>query len=127
MPTFRRTVRKALNAELIPAGYELLPKFQRDYIRSYQPLKQTLKMAKKEGLSVGDYLDKKFQLPGVTQSTVDQMASFGILNKDIKRVCEIGPGSGRYLEKVQRLCSPDSYEVYETTPNGRTTWSETNM
>jgi SAM-dependent methyltransferase len=116
MATIRRTIQKGINTILIPAGYELLPRFKRDFVRSYQPLRETLKEASKAGLSIGDYLDKKFQLPGVTQSTIDQLASYGILNSEIKRVCEIGPGSGRYLEKVQRLCSPSSYEVYETDP-----------
>ncbi|MGD0123946.1 MAG: methyltransferase domain-containing protein [Terriglobia bacterium] len=116
MPTVRRTIQKAVNTILIPAGYELLPRFKRDYVRSYQPLRETLKEARKAGLSIGDYLDKKYQLPGVTQSTIDQLASYGILNSEIKRVCEIGPGTGRYLERIQRLCSPSSYEVYETDP-----------
>jgi SAM-dependent methyltransferase len=116
MATFRKTVRKALNSVLVPVGYELLPRFKRDYVRSYQPLRHTLKAAKKAGLSVGDYLDAKFQVPGVTQATIDQLAAYGIFSGEVKRVCEIGPGSGRYLEKVQRLCAPCSYEVYETDP-----------
>ncbi len=116
MPSFRRTVQKALNYLLIPAGYELLPRFKREYIRSYQPLRQTLKAAQKAGLSVGDYLDGKFQVPGVTQTTIDQLAAYGIFGKEVQRVCEIGPGSGRYLEKVQSLCGPCSYEIYETDP-----------
>ena len=114
--SYRRTIQKAVNTILIPAGYELLPRFKRDYVRSYQPLGRTLKEAKKAGLSMGDYIDKKFQVPGVTQSTVDQLEKYGIFSAEVRRICEIGPGTGRYLERVQRLCAPCLYEVYETDP-----------
>lgn len=114
MARFKRAVRKAINSVLIPMDYELLPRFKRDYVRSYQPLKKTLKAAQEAGLSVGDYLDAKFQLPGVTQTTIDQLEACGVFKGEVHRICEIGPGSGRYLEKVQRLCGPCPYEVYET-------------
>lgn len=87
---------------------------------SFQPLRQTLEAAKKAGLSVGDYIDRKYQVPGASQATIDQLEGFGIFNQKIHSVCEIGPGSGRYLEKVQRLCAPRSYEIYETDEN----WSD---
>jgi SAM-dependent methyltransferase len=81
---------------------------------SYQPFRRTLKEARKAGLSVGDYIDAKFHVPGATQSTIDQLAALGIFGANVQRVCEIGPGSGRYLDKVQRLCTPCSYEIYDT-------------
>jgi len=52
--------------------------------------------------------------PGATQFTVDQMARMGVFQGKINDVCEIGPGSGRYLEKVLRACTPARFEVYET-------------
>jgi hypothetical protein len=42
------------------------------------------------------------------------MARLGIFKDKIERVCEIGPGSGRYLEKILKICNPKYYEIYET-------------
>ena len=32
----------------------------------------------------------------------------------LDRVCEIPPGSGRYLERTKAICKPSYYEIYET-------------
>jgi hypothetical protein len=114
MTGFRKATRKKINAFLGRAGFQLVRPGERIHIKSFQPLGLTLKEATKAGLSVGDYIDRKFHVPGATQSTIDQLVVFGILNKSVQSVCEVGPGSGRYLEKVQRLCAPRSYQIYET-------------
>lgn len=105
---------KAVNSMLSVAGLELTRCSQRECVRSFLPFRQTLAEAAKARLSVGDYIDAKYQVPGATQATIDQLMRFGILSPKIQSVCEIGPGSGRYLEKTQRLCEPRSYETYET-------------
>jgi Methyltransferase domain len=110
---FKKAVRNKLNILLGPVGFQLLRPGERDHIKSYQPFKRTLEAARRAGLSVGDYIDSKFQVPGATQATIDRLCEFGVFDKKIQSVCEIGPGSGRYLEKVQRLCAPQSYEIYE--------------
>ncbi len=107
-------IRRELNNLLSHAGFQLLRPGERDHIRSYVPFKETRDGARKAGLSVGDYIDQKFHVPGATQSTIDQMVGLGILGPKIQSVCEIGPGTGRYLEKAQRSCAPCSYEIYET-------------
>lgn len=91
-----------------------------NYIKRYQPLKETLAKAKRAGLSVGDYIDVTFQIPGATQATIDKMVAVGALGADVQTVCEIGPGSGRYLERVQKIGSIESYEIYETDKD----WSQ---
>jgi hypothetical protein len=111
-----RTSRKTLNALLRPTGFQLVRPRERAHIIPFQPFKKTLGEASKAGLSVGDYIDRKFHVPGATQKTIDDLAALGILNKDMQTICEVGPGSGRYLEKVQRLCAPRSYQIYETDP-----------
>jgi hypothetical protein len=113
MATFRKTARRKLNSLLAPTGFQILRAGERDHIKSYQPFRRTQEAARKAGLSVGDFIDSKFQVPGATQATIDQLAGFGVFDKEIHNVCEIGPGSGRYLEKVQRLCTPRLYEIYE--------------
>lgn len=52
--------------------------------------------------------------PGVTQLTIDNLVSLGVYSGAINWVVEIGPGSGRYVEKTLSVCSPSRYEVYET-------------
>jgi len=47
------------------------------------------------------------------------MLELGALHGDVMRVCEIGPGSGRYLDKVVQVCHPTSYEIYETAGEWR--------
>lgn len=120
MTTFRKTARKMLNAILGLFGFQLLRPGERAHIKSFQPFGQTLKEARKAGLSVGDYIDLKFQVPGATQSTIERLTTFGIFGGKVQCVCEVGPGSGRYLEKVQRLCATSSYEIYETDKD----WSD---
>jgi SAM-dependent methyltransferase len=45
------------------------------------------------------------------------MVALGVFAGAVDRVCEIGPGSGRYLERVLALCRPAHYEIYETSPD----------
>jgi hypothetical protein len=40
--------------------------------------------------------------------------SLGVYSGAVNWVVEIGPGSGRYVEKTLSVCSPSRYEVYET-------------
>jgi hypothetical protein len=47
------------------------------------------------------------------------MVDLGVFSGKIERVCEIGPGSGRYLEKTLKACNPDYYEIYETARDWR--------
>ena len=43
------------------------------------------------------------------------IAALGVFEKPINTVLEIGPGSGRYLEKTLAHCTPERYEIYETS------------
>lgn len=86
---------------------------------NYIPLSRTEQDARKAGMSIGDYIDSKNNYLGATQETIDRVASFGVFDQPIIRVCEIGPGSGRYLEKIKVRCQPSSYEIYETAVDWR--------
>jgi SAM-dependent methyltransferase len=86
--------------------------------RDYIPCAQTIAAARRAGVGVGDYIDRTYSRVGVTAETVERMRSSGVLQR-ARRICEIGPGSGRYLEHVQRICSPDRYEIYETAVEWR--------
>ncbi|MFE0425016.1 methyltransferase domain-containing protein [Streptomyces sp. NPDC058953] len=84
-------------------------------IDDFIPFEPTMRAARAAGLSVGDYIDEVMNgTPGATQSTVDELGALGVFAADPKTVLEIGPGSGRYLEKTLKECSPSRYEIYET-------------
>jgi hypothetical protein len=53
-------------------------------------------------------------MPGLSQSTIDKMASLGVFSEPMRAVVEIGPGTGRYLEKTLKAGRPPRYEIYET-------------
>lgn len=89
-----------------------------DY-RDYIPFKETLAGAQAANLSVGDYIDAKHNQPGITRATIEQLAALGVFSRKIERVCEIGPGSGRYLDKTLEQCRPAHYEIYETAQEWR--------
>lgn len=126
MRKLRNTGRRSINSLLGLIGFELVRQDApfTDY-RYYIPFQETLAGAKQAGLSVGDYIDNKYNKPGATQETIDQMAKLGAFSGRIERVCEIGPGSGRYLEKTLRVCSPTYYEIYETAGDWAKWLSET--
>lgn len=63
---------------------------------------------------MGDYIDTKHNKSGATQKTIDEMTRLDVFAGEIDRVCEIGPGSGRYLDKVIKITQPSHYEIYET-------------
>jgi hypothetical protein len=117
----RRTIKDTLSGALGRAGLKLVRTGPRPFqeFRDYIPYEQTVTEAKARGLSAGDYIDQKYGRSGVTQETVDRLESLGVVHRGVRRICEIGPGSGRYLERVKRVCSPNAYEIYETAAKWR--------
>ena len=84
-------------------------------VDDFIPFEATMRAARASGLSVGDHIDAVMNgTPGATQSTIDELRALGVFAAGPKTVLEIGPGSGRYLEKTLKECSPDRYEIYET-------------
>jgi hypothetical protein len=111
----KRIARKSIKAALGVVGLEVVSKAHHwQDVKQFIPFEETMAGAKEAGLSLGAYIDVKHNVPGATQAVHDQLAGFGIFNERIDRVCEIGPGSGRYLEKTLQACKPSHYEVYET-------------
>lgn len=87
----------------------------RDGVDDFIPFEATMRAARAAGLSVGDYIDEVMNgTPGATQSTIDELRGLGVFATEPDTVLEIGPGSGRYLEKTLKECSPGRYEIYET-------------
>ncbi len=113
----KRYLRNSVEFTLRQAGYELAPLGVSAPKLSFIPFKKTLRSAQKLGISVGDYIDRTSNVPGATQQAIDQMQALGIFDRDFQRICEIGPGSGRYLEKIKQKCSSAYYEIYEIEPD----------
>jgi len=82
--------------------------------RTFIPFEETLAGAAAAGLSVADFVDRTHNRPGATREHVSRLVEHGVFRDPIERVCEIGPGSGRYLEKVIEICRSSHYEIYET-------------
>ncbi|NGO11479.1 class I SAM-dependent methyltransferase [Streptomyces sp. HC44] len=84
-------------------------------VDDFIPFEATTRAARAAGLSVADYIDEVMNgTPGATQSTIDELRALGVFAASPNTVLEIGPGSGRYLEKTLKECSPERYEIYET-------------
>jgi SAM-dependent methyltransferase len=107
--------RKDINRVLRPFGVQVIHSRSTDpAIKDFLPAKKTIAAAKQAGLSVGDFLDRYSAEPNATADAVAAMLRIGALDHEVDRVCEIGPGSGRYAEKVIAALRPTSYEIYET-------------
>ncbi|MGW7416183.1 methyltransferase domain-containing protein [Streptomyces sp. NPDC054863] len=98
------------------AGYDIVRSTNnRDGVDDFLPFEATMRAARAAGLSVGDHIDEVMNgTPGATRSTIDELRALGVFADDPDTVLEIGPGSGRYLEKTLKECSPGRYEIYET-------------
>lgn len=110
----KRPLLYTINTTLGVVNLKAVPRHSWNDPQTYIPYRQTIEEARAAGMSVGDYIDKRHNVPGATQETIAQMQALGVFDTRIDRVCEIGPGSGRYLEKVMALCHPSRYEFYET-------------
>jgi Methyltransferase domain len=113
----RNIAKVALAAAIAPLGLELRAHDWSD-TRNFIPFHDTIEAARRAGMSVGDYIDTEMsKTPGATAATVDGMRQLGVFASPIGTVVEIGPGSGRSLEKTIAACQPQRYEIYETAPH----------
>jgi SAM-dependent methyltransferase len=107
--------RKGVNGALRPLGIQVTRVRSTDpAIQPFLPARKTIAAANRAGLPVGDYLDRYSAEPEATARAVQAMLRISSLDTGIDRVCEIGPGSGRYAERVNAALRPGSYEIYET-------------
>lgn len=118
---------KGLNRVLRGAGVQLARTGPRPFVefQDFIPFATTVARAAEAGMSVGDYIDQQHNRPGITGETIDRLTQAGILSPSVRRIGEIGPGSGRYLERTMKACRPDHYEIYETATEWRDYLSRT--
>ena len=115
-----RVLKFAATRVLSPIGLRI-SRIQRDAehdpndFATFIPFQRTLAAARAANLSVGDYVDTVMnKVPGSSQKTIDLMASVGVFSEALGTIVEIGPGTGRYLEKTMKAGRPSRYEIYET-------------
>jgi hypothetical protein len=93
---------------------------------NFIPFEATMNAARQARLSVSDYVDTVMnKSPGSSQQTLDNMASLGVFSRPTRVIVEIGPGTGRYLEKTLKYGNPSRYEIYETAGPWATYLSKT--
>jgi SAM-dependent methyltransferase len=108
-------VHSSVNRALRPTGVQVVRRWSSDpAVQSFLPARQTLAAAERAGLSLTDYIDQFSAKPGATAAAVKEMLQLANLSAPVGRVCEIGPGTGRYAEKVIAALQPEVYEAYET-------------
>jgi len=115
IPGFKSAVRGAVRSILARVNLKLSrldAPFENT--RCYIPFKPTIAAAAAAGMTVGDYIEAHYDTPGVARETLARMRDLGVFAEPVRVVCEIGPGSGRYLAETLRMCSPERYEIYET-------------
>jgi hypothetical protein len=77
--------------------------------------RRTIAEARRANAGLGDYIDAKSRQSGATTKTVATILRLAELDgRPGLRICEIGPGSGRYAEKIIAALHPVEYQVYES-------------
>ena len=109
----QRFVRGVFDPVIRLIGHGRTPRPFSEYIS----FKETLKAAGAAGVSVAEYVERRRSSGGPTglDRTMDGLEALGVFANPIDRVCELGPGSGRYLERTTQRCQPRFYEIYETS------------
>ncbi len=82
---------------------------------------ETLAAAKAAGVSVGDFIERNHltSSPSALDQTMDGLASFGIFDGAIERVCELGPGSTGTWRGQLRAASLEAMKFMETSREWR--------
>ena len=72
----------------------------------------TIRAANEQRLSICDYVEQLWDEKGVTEMVIDKMNQCGVLDH-AQKICEIGPGTGIFLEKTLKSCTTPEYVFYE--------------
>ncbi len=113
--SIRTKLAKPVNNLLRPLHLQLVSGNSADpAVKDFIPARKTIAAAEHAGLPLGEYIDQTFVQPGATSQTVNAILELGDLHSAGVTVCEIGPGSGRFAEKITEALNPRRYEIYET-------------
>lgn len=112
-----RTIAKAALARI---GLKLVRANSGNVGSGFMAAAPIVQKARARGMSVSDLIALELypQSFGARDSVITEMASCGCF-ENIQNICEIGAGTGTYLDPVLRLAGEVRYEVYETAPDWR--------
>jgi SAM-dependent methyltransferase len=115
-PGWPSRLKSAVRGVVRRTGFDVVrSRDNRGGVDDFIPFEPTVRAAQSAGMSIGDYIDAVMNgTPGATASTIARLDELGVFADDPVTILEIGPGSGRYLEKTLQVCSPRRYEIYET-------------
>lgn len=86
--------------------------------KGYIDAKETVRAAARSGKSLCEYVEEMWGIQGETVRIINELAGCGIYS-NVNEVCEIGPGTGRYLEQIIHHADPTQYHIYEIDPGWR--------
>ncbi len=113
--TVKSLVATGVNKAVRPLGVQVVRGYSGDpAVKPFLSARKTMSAARRAGLSLCDYIDQLSAELGATAETVRALLRLADLGDSASRVCEIGPGTGRYAERVIAELKPEVYEVYET-------------
>lgn len=101
------TIGRLVNSRLRRQGWELT-RVDLTYIGA----RSIVHRAHRDGVSVREYVERMFDEKGASAAVVEEMKRAECIESK-GSICEIGPGSGRYLDAVLDLGRPTSYDIYE--------------
>ncbi len=110
LPIFERTV----NGVLEPLGIRVVRRGAPPTVGGRRLSdKAVIVRARRQGVSAGEFLEELFGKKGRAQEIIQRMRDTGALSEKVSTVCEIGPGSGLYLQHVMKHAPVKRYEIYE--------------
>lgn len=91
---------------------------------AYIDAKNTIRNAKRLNKTICEYVEELWGIQGNTDMIIKRLEKIGVL-KHCSDVLEIGPGTGRYLERILKIVKPDRYHIYEIDKDWRDWLSRT--
>jgi hypothetical protein len=118
MMPVRSIVERAINGVLEPLGVRVTRRKGASTIGGRRISDDDIiAQARSRGMSPGDLLEEIFGKQGRAEQIIGRMRIAGALSPDVSTVCEIGPGSGLYVQHVLRHARVARYEIYEIAEN----------
>lgn len=109
--SIQRTLKNSANRLLAPLGLQLAR--SEPFRHAYLDKNETVLAAKEKNLSVSAYVQELWGSGALVRETMERMQKLGALTSATQTICEIGAGTGQFVEETLRVVKPLRYEVYE--------------
>jgi hypothetical protein len=60
-------------------------------------------------IGVGEYVEQLWGIEGDADRKLARLGELGVFDPPPRRIVEIGPGTGRYMERILARSRPESY------------------